>query len=228
MTPRLTSTLTALALAATLPLTQAQASAAPQAGTDSTDVPLSDVVLTRLPADWRVLVAEHVRASTVEQERFLTVAEDVLRQALARLLVRSSAADVFLKEQLVKDPSPRVRTTIAQSIAADARWMALSDTATALEAVAASDPDTAVSLAALEALRRARVRRLNTVLAERLAAAAAQGNLAALDRLRNEQERWISLERGTMLPAFLRTPPPVFRSHTVGSPGAGRRVRRFR
>ena len=210
MTPRLTSTLTALALAAALPLTQAQASAAPQAGTDSTDIPLSDAVLTRLPADWRVLVAEHVRASPVEQERFLTVAEDVLRQALARLLARSSAADVFLKEQLVKDPSPRVRTTIAQTIAADARWMALSDTATALEAVAASDPDAAVSLAALEALRRARVRRLNTVLAERLTAAAAQGNLAAFDRLRNEQERWISLERGTMLPAFLRTPPPVF------------------
>ena len=90
MTPRLTSTLTALALAAALPLTQAQGSAAPQAGTDSTDVPLSDAVLTRLPADWRVLVAEHVRASPVEQERFLTVAEDVLRQALARLLARSS------------------------------------------------------------------------------------------------------------------------------------------
>ena len=88
--------------------------------------------------------------------------------------------------------------------------MALADTAAALEAVAASDPDATVSLAALEALRRARVRRLNAVLAERLTAAAAQGDPAALDRLRNEQERWISLERGTMLPAFLRTPPPVF------------------
>ena len=42
----------------------------------------------------------------------------------------------------MKDPSPRVRTTIAQTIAADARWMALSDTAAAAgSASSASDPD---------------------------------------------------------------------------------------
>jgi tartrate-resistant acid phosphatase type 5 len=201
--------ITALTLAAALTLAQAYGSAAQQAAPDPTIVPLSDAVLDRLPADWRSYAAKHVKATPIEQERFRTVPEEVLRQTLARFLARLPAADAFLRTQLVKDPSPRVRTTIAQTIAADARWIALADTALALEAVAASDPDAAVSLAALEALRRARMRRLNAVLNERLATAGAAGD-KLLDRLRDEQERWISLERGTMLPAFLRTPPPIF------------------
>lgn len=159
-----------------------------------------------------------MKAAPVEQERFLTVPEEVLRQNIARFLARVSAADAFLRTQLAKDPSPRVRTTIAQTIAADARWIALPETAIALEAAVASDPDPAVSLAALEALRRARMRRLNTVLNERLTAAGATADAAMLERLRNEQERWVSLERGTMLPAFLRTPPPVFAATPADRP----------
>lgn len=210
MTPRLLPTVTTAAIAGMLLLAQAHGSAAPQEKSDLTPIVLSDEVLARLPADWRSRAARHVRAAPLEQRRFLTVSEEVLRQTMARFLARVPAADMFLKAQLVKDPSPRVRTTIAQTIAADARWIALADTATALEAVAASDPDTTVSLAALEALRRARMRRLNGLLNQRLAAAGDSADNAVLERLRDEQERWISLERGTMLPKFFRTPPPVF------------------
>jgi tartrate-resistant acid phosphatase type 5 len=173
-------------------------------------VVLSDAVLSRLPDDWRATAAKHVRAVPVEQNRFLTVSEEVLRQTIARLLARLPAADEFLKTQLAKDSSPRVRTTIAQVIAADARWIAIPDTTTVLERSIASDPDPTVSLAALEALRRARMRRLNAMLTERVAAATASGEMTSRERLLEEQERWISLERGTMMPAFVRTPGPPF------------------
>ena len=221
MTPRLLSNAAALALAGAVLLAQAHGSAAPQDKADLTPIALSDAVLARLPADWRARAARHVKAAPLEQRRFLTVSEEVLRQTMARFLARVPAADAFLRTQLVKDPSPRVRTTIAQTIAADARWIALADTAATLETVAASDPDTAVSLAALEALRRARMRRLNGLLNQRLAAG---GDDAVLERLRDEQERWISLERGTMLPKFFRTPPPVF---TVAPPDRPVRVVAF-
>jgi tartrate-resistant acid phosphatase type 5 len=218
MKPRIMCQLTAFALAGALLLTQAQGSAAPQTGADVTPVALSDDVLARLPADWRARAARHVKAAPLEQRRFLTVPEEVLRQTIARFLARVPAADPFLKTQLVKDPSPRVRTTIAQTIAADARWIALADTATALETVAATDPDATVALAALEALRRARMRRLNAVLNQRLATAGASGDAAVLERLRDEQERWVSLERGTMLPKFFRSPAPVFTAAPADRP----------
>jgi tartrate-resistant acid phosphatase type 5 len=174
-------------------------------------IPLSDGILSRLPADWREPAGTLIRATAEEQQRFLTVAEEVLRQNLARLLVRSPRADAFLREQVVKDPSPRVRTTIVQAIAADRRWIALPDTATLIERVVSSDPDPVVSLAALETLRRVRMRTLNTLLNERIAAAKTGADAATLERLALEQERWFSLERGNMLPAFLTSPPPVFR-----------------
>jgi tartrate-resistant acid phosphatase type 5 len=214
--------LTGLALVGALAVTHAQTTTSvPQAGAvarDTTPIPLSNTVLTRLPAEWRELAARHVKAAAFEQERFLTVSEEVLRQTLARFLARVPAADAFLKTQLVKDPSTRVRTTIAQLIAADARWMALPDTISTLENVVASDPDATVSLAALEALRRARMRRLNAILNERLAAAGTSGDAALLGRLRDEQDRWVSLERGTMLPTFLRTPPPLFTATPADRP----------
>jgi tartrate-resistant acid phosphatase type 5 len=97
------------------------------------------------------------------------------------------------------------------AIANDSRWSALPETPELIEAVVARDPDVAVSLTALEVLRRWRTRELNALLTQRLSAAAKRGDdAAAVARLIEAQERWISLERGTMLPAFLRTPPPVF------------------
>src|SRR5262245_33234110 len=83
---------------------------------------LSAAVLDRLPAEWRAISADHVRATAAEQQRFLTINSGVLRQTIARLLARVPAADAFLKTQLTQDPSPAVRTTIVQVISADTRW----------------------------------------------------------------------------------------------------------
>jgi tartrate-resistant acid phosphatase type 5 len=177
----------------------------------SQTLPLSEAVLSRLPDDWRQPAGTLVKATAPEQQRFLTVPEEVLRQTIARLLVRSARADAFLREQMAKDPSPRVRATIVQTIAADARWIALPDTAALIERVVSSDPDPVVSLAALETLRRVRMRTLNALLNERVTAAKKTADAETLERLAREQERWINLERGTMLPSFLSSPPSVFR-----------------
>jgi hypothetical protein len=200
----------ALVVAAGLVAATQLAGAATQAGAAAKPEALSEDVVDRLPERWRAHAAKHIRATPAEQKRFLTVSEDVLRQTIARLLVRLPAADAFLKSQLSEDPSAVVRTTIAQAIAADARWMTSADTPGLLETVVSADPDSKVSLAALEALRRWRMRRLNTLLNERVAAAAHAGDPATLDRLLAEQERWFSLERGTMLPAFVREPVQLF------------------
>jgi hypothetical protein len=201
---------TALLVATAVLGLQTVGTARPQSGTDARPAALSDAVLDRLPADWRPPAARHIRATPAEQQRFLTVSPEVLRQNLSRLLVRVAAADAFLKTQLAKDASPLVRTTIVQAIAADTRWMALADTPPLIESVVATDPDPKVSLAALESLRRWRMRRLGSLLTDRVAAALAQNDPSTLGRLLEEQDRWLSLERGTMLPAFVRDPGPAF------------------
>ena len=100
--------------------------------------------------------------------------------------------------------------TIVQAIAGDSRWRDLEDTPTLLEGVVARDPDPVVSLAALESLRRLRMRELNGLLNERISLAAGRGDTSpTVAQLAEAQERWIALERGSMLPAFMRTPPPA-------------------
>ena len=173
-------------------------------------LPLSSALLSKLPSDWREL-ATHIKATDAEQQRFLKLSDVVFRQTVARLLTRIRPADTFVRTQIATDPSPAVRTALVQAIAADARWSALPETALLIEGVVARDPDPAVSLTALEVLRRRRMRELNALLDARLSAAVRGGaDRAAIARLTEAQERWFALERGTMLPAFLRTPPPVF------------------
>lgn len=210
--------LKALGLAGALLLVQAAGDARQLPDSASAPVVLSEPVLTRLPPDWRAPVSRHVRATPGEQQRFLTVSAEVLRQTLARLLARVPAADSFLKAQLAKDASPLVRTTILQAIAVDPRWMSMPDTPALIEGVVTSDPEPKVSMAALEALRRWRMRSLNALLNRRVGAAIASKDDTALDRLLDEQERWLSLERGTMLPAFLRSPVPMFTASPTDRP----------
>jgi tartrate-resistant acid phosphatase type 5 len=173
-------------------------------------VALYDSVLAKLPPDWREPAATHVKATDAEQRRFLGNDDVVLRQVLVRMLTRVPALDGFIRTQLVKDASPAVRTTIVQAIAGDARWMAMAETTSMIERVVTSDPEPRVSLAALETLRLARMRGLNALLTERVAGAKASGQGDAFQTLAVEQERWTNLTRGTMLPAFMQTPPPVF------------------
>ncbi|HWP44470.1 MAG TPA: metallophosphoesterase [Blastocatellia bacterium] len=79
-----------------------------------------------------------------------------------------------------------------------------------LERLAASDPDAEVAVLALERLRFQRSREMFALLLKRLEMARRDGDEAGAKRLAAEHERWISLVRGTMLPSFLRVPPPLF------------------
>src|SRR4029450_4338106 len=181
-------------------------------------VPLSAAVLAQLPQEWRD-VAKHVKAIDQEQQRLLKLSDVVLRQTVARILIRSRAADGFLASQLTNDSSSAVRVTIVQAMAADSRWRDAEETPALLEGAIAKDPDPVVSLAALEGLRRLRMRELNGLLNERISLANGRGDTSpAVAQLTEAQERWISLERGSMLPAFMRTPPPAFSVRPADAP----------
>src|SRR5262245_30113960 len=123
-------------------------------------------------------------------------------------------ASEFLLAVLAADPSPQVRAAIVQRLG---RYASPS-VRRALAQRVATDPDPGVALLALERLRVQHARELAGLLEQRVEEARAAGDETTLRRLAPEHERWISLVRGTMLPAFLRATPPVFAAKGEGQP----------
>ncbi len=138
----------------------------------------------------------------------LAEGDEIQRARMARELVRQPGTDAleFLLSVLTADASARVRFEILDRLGrlADPRVRAV------LPQIAATDPDTRLALLALEQLRFHQTRELAQLLARRIEKARVSGAETDLRRLGQEQERWISLIRGTMLPSFMRTPPPLF------------------
>ncbi|MEP7274305.1 MAG: metallophosphoesterase, partial [Acidobacteriota bacterium] len=148
--------------------------------------------------------------------------DEVKRARLARDLARETGLEslVFRLSILATDPSSRVRMEILDRAARvmDPRVLAV------LQQTVATDADTQLVLLALELLRVHHTRELSLLLTRRLEKARTSGVESDFRRLAFEQERWISLVRGTMLPGFMRVPPPIF---SVKAPSQAVRVLAF-
>ena len=130
------------------------------------------------------------------------------RAALLTALSKKNPAPVadFLLSLLETDSSDLVRRAVVNVIGA----LPQPQVRQALERCAASDADTDVAVLALEKLRQRQMTDLSALLKQRLEMARRAGDATGERLLAAEQERWISLVNATMLPAFLRTPPPIF------------------
>jgi hypothetical protein len=76
------------------------------------------------------------------------------------------------------------------------------------ERLAKSDPNPDVAVAALEGIRTAEILKLREGLTQRLQQSSPDSD--SWKTFAEADERWISVVRGTMLPAFMRVPPPLF------------------
>lgn len=146
-------------------------------------------------------LAEQTRAMLAETD-------DFKRAQLATALIRrdSSAVLDLLLAVLAMEQSATVRLAIVD-------WLGRNTSPKMREALAklaATDADVRVSLLALERLRVHVTQDARALLNRRLEAARSAHDDAAVARLAAEQERWISLVRGTMLPSFLRVSPARF------------------
>jgi len=134
--------------------------------------------------------------------------DDDRRSKLAGSLAedRPSQAKAFLIALLERDPSRKVRLTILEDLGPYSDPLVRR----ALERHAASDPDVEVAVISVERLRAASAADQRRLVDKRLALARKQGDAKAVQALEAEEERWISVVNGTMLPGFLRKPPEVF------------------
>jgi hypothetical protein len=140
-------------------------------------------------------------------EALINQTEELPRARLVAELARDAAntAD-FLIAFYDSEKSPRVRQAVVDNLGRQNTPQIRAF----LERAVTADLDANVSKAALERLRIQRNIELRELLLKRLETARAQNDAAGLRLLGDEQERYISLVRGTMLPAFLRKPPELF------------------
>ncbi len=148
-------------------------------------------------------------ASLREQGRaLLNEKNDQKRADLAENLAEEQpvAAREFLLAVLESDPAAVVRGAIIDQMGDDPHPLMRQS----LARLAAADADVQVALMALDKLRLQQMQDLKWLLARRMELARQSNDANAWRTLAQEEERWISLINGTMLPAFLRTPPAAF------------------
>ena len=138
----------------------------------------------------------------------LSQTDDAQRARMTRDLCGKPPAQVtpFLLAVLETDPSSQVRNVIVDRLGRQSH----PGIREALRRCTVSDPDAGVAMLALERLRSHEIQDLSALLKQRMEMAKASGDAAGFKRLAQEQERWISLARGTMLPSFLRVVPAPF------------------
>jgi tartrate-resistant acid phosphatase type 5 len=120
----------------------------------------------------------------------------------------------FFVALLESEPSPQVRISILNEIGGDPHPLVRP----AVERRAKLDPAASVAIYALEELRAENQRALQGILEKRVVEARTGGDPQQLDLLARAEERYISLERGTMLPSFMQAPPPVFAVKSASRP----------
>jgi hypothetical protein len=154
-------------------------------------------ILGELPAELR------------EEGRALLAEPDVRERARkADLLGRkgTAATRAFLLSVLRQEEAAPVRRAILDRLARTPDEAVLK----ALAHHAASDPDAEVAIFALDRYRHHHMTDMRKLLNARLALSDKAGDANARRMLAKEDERWVSLVRGTMLPSFLQDPPPLF------------------
>jgi tartrate-resistant acid phosphatase type 5 len=140
-------------------------------------------------------------------QTLLTETDETKRVRLATELARQPLTTLdFLLALLNTEPSVRVRYAIVDNLGPNNNPQVKE----MLERFAVNDIDANVSGIALERLRQLRHLEMRDLLTKRIALAKEKNDEAGLRMLAQEQERWISLVRGTMLPAFLRKTPEKF------------------
>jgi tartrate-resistant acid phosphatase type 5 len=140
-------------------------------------------------------------------QTLLTETDEIKRVRLATELARQPLATLdFLLALLNTESSVKVRYAIVDNLGRSSNPRVKE----MLERFAVNDIDANVSGIALERLRQQRHLEMRDLLTKRIALAKEKNDEAGLRMLAQEQERWISLVRGTMLPAFLRKTPEKF------------------
>lgn len=172
-----------------------------------------EALAAKLPKDVGDAARKWLRDEAKEQKAMAAFSPEQLEQEVVVALASEPEAADFVLGKLPAE-KPATDLLVLHVIGADAFWADHAGTREALQRLAESTPDNDLMLACLDTERRLEARALRRVIADRIAAARGAGDTKALAQLAAADERWILVERGASMPAFMRKPPAPFRVGT--------------
>ena len=145
--------------------------------------------------------------------------EQLEQEVMVSLASEPEAADFVLGRLPAEKPTTDL--LVLHVMGVDSFWVGHAGVREALQGLAESTTDNDLMLASLDTERRLEVKALRKVIAARIAAARQAGDAKALAELAAADERWILVERGASMPAYMRKVPELF---PVSVPGPSVRV----
>lgn len=143
---------------------------------------------------------------------FLQQPADLTTQRLETVRSQARKTDSATVAEMIRladtDPDPRIRRVIVDRLGRHNR----PEIRAMLERRALTDPDAEIAMFALERLRLTEAQELGQIFAKRLELAKSANDEKARAILAAGHQRWASLSKGAILPAFLEQPPPVFQA----------------
>lgn len=169
-----------------------------------------DSLAARLPHDIGDAARKWLHENDKDLRSFAAFSPaDLEREVMVGLASEPAAAD-FVLGRMGSEP-PATDLLILHVVGIDAFWVDVAGVVPALQKLAESTPDDDLVLACLDTARRIEAKRLHLLLTARIAAARQAGDTKALNQLAQADERWVMIDRGASLPAFMRRPPAAFR-----------------
>jgi tartrate-resistant acid phosphatase type 5 len=175
-------------------------------------VPLDDEILRRLPEDWRSPVLNYLKVSTKDRNaKLLALSDGEMRTSILTSLSFDEGAEEFVIDHLAEAVPNRELLILVLNIPSQNHWRGHPRIEDELKAMVASAPDHEIAVTCLNSVRKLEMQRLRDVLKKRIEVRRATATVSEVEvaKLQDLDEHWISVVEGTMLPDFLRRPPPV-------------------
>jgi hypothetical protein len=171
--------------------------------------PLSPEFLAKVPSDLRAAASNWLTLEPRKQEAWLKFPESQFRDAVLFQLTDNPAATDFLLSRLPQE-SPAIQRRLLAAVGYADSFRDSPNTDKVLQGLVAHAADLDVVLAAANVQDALVAKRNRLAFQQRYAAAEAAHDTKTAAKVADEDERWLILQRRSMLPGFLRQPPPVF------------------
>jgi tartrate-resistant acid phosphatase type 5 len=173
-------------------------------------VPLPDAIINRLPQDWQATARKYETITKEQESAYGNVKDVELRSEVLVDLSFKEGPEEFVIDHLQEAISNPYLLILLHNLPKQEHWWNHSRVDSVLENLAISIPDQEIALACLDSVRKLEMQRLRQALNRRMVNPALSHSADTTAQLEQQDERWISLVNGTMLPAFLRRVPPIF------------------